>query len=117
MGLDSTAAIAAGLWGFVPSLTAIALCGLFFALTPTTVLLSVMGILFSVLLSVPLRMGGGVIGLPVFSFPFIVTTWLFLGAQGSIKHAPAVDLTEISTPERHFVDLWREEKEKKKMET
>jgi hypothetical protein len=30
--------------------------------------------------------------------------WFFLGMQGSIKGAPAVDLTAVSTPERHFSD-------------
>ena len=58
------------------------------------------------MLTVPLRLAAGLLRSTPASLSFIFTVWFFLGMQGSIRGCPPVDLTEISTPERHLKLHW-----------
>jgi urea transporter len=101
------AEIANGVWSFQGALVAMTLCGLFYVVTVTTFINAVWAVIFQVLVNAFFRVVFGLIGIPPIALPFTLVVWFFLGMQGSIRGAPPVDLTEISTPERHFKIHWK----------
>jgi hypothetical protein len=96
-------------------------------LPPNNVFVLTQRLQFHVIVAVFLRVVFGLIGIPPIALPFTLVTWFFLGMQGvpfcsqycglhliilgccpgSIQGAPPVELTEISTPERHFKLHWK----------
>jgi urea transporter len=74
--------ISHGLWGYSAVLTAPAVGCIFMAPTPRTLALGAIAAVFTVFVQGAVAGLAQTVGLPALTFPFVVTTWLFLLAQG-----------------------------------
>ncbi|WP_233507285.1 urea transporter [Spongiactinospora gelatinilytica] len=72
--------IGAGLYGYNSVLTAIALAGVFVALTPYGVLYAVLGAVASVFVTAGVAALFRPVGGPALTWPFVLVTWTFLAA-------------------------------------
>lgn len=77
-------AIHAGLYGFNAVLTAIALGGLLFRLSPVTLLFAILAAGVATVFYGSFVTLLGPLGLPVLTAPFVLTTWICLLAAGSL---------------------------------
>ena len=68
----------AGVWGYCPLLTAGAIGGFFSALTPSSIPATLLAIGSTVALQSFLIPVLNVVGIPVFTLPFVFITWIFL---------------------------------------
>ena len=71
-------AVYAGIWGYCPLLTAGAVGGYFVVLTPSAIPSTILAIASTVALQAFLTPVMKVIGIPVFTLPFVFVTWIFL---------------------------------------
>ncbi|XP_046750971.1 urea transporter 1-like [Diprion similis] len=92
-----------GSWGYNGLLTTSSLGGLFFVLNFQTTIAAVFAGMFATILQSVFTPLFAKIGLPVLSVPFVLTTWLFLGIQGS-EGSGFVHPETISFPEKHRRD-------------
>jgi len=96
----TNAAVAQGLWGYNGVLVAIAIGGIFHALTRQSLLLAVGGATLST--SVSMGLMAMLPGLPLLTFDFVVTTWvLMLVSRRSLPALIPVSLHAVVTPEEH----------------
>jgi urea transporter len=77
LGADSLA-IAAGLFGFSPVLTAIAVGAVFYAPQPRVVVYTAAATIFTVIVQAAFNVAFLPIGIPTLTAPFVAVAWLFL---------------------------------------
>lgn len=70
--------IGAGLYGFSAVLTAIALGSVFYRLSFTVALYAIAGAIATVIIQAALNTALSPVGIPTFTAPFVLATWLFL---------------------------------------
>lgn len=87
LGADSST-VAAGLFGFSPVLTAIAVGTVFYSPRPRVVVYAAVATIATVLMQAALNAALMPVGLPALTAPFVVVTWLFL--------LPRLSFTEMS---------------------
>ncbi|MGH2496695.1 MAG: urea transporter [Ktedonobacteraceae bacterium] len=78
--------IGIGLYGFSAVLTAIALGSVFYSPSFKVVLYTIVGAIFTVIVQAALNTALSPIGIPTFTAPFVLATWLFLLPK--VKFAP-----------------------------
>ncbi|CAA2142017.1 urea transporter [Hyphomicrobium sp. ghe19] len=84
----SPSAIANGLYGFSPVLTAVALGCVFYAPSWRVTLYALLGTIFTVIVQAALDTAMTPIGIPTFTAPFVFATWLFLLPKAKLKPHP-----------------------------
>jgi urea transporter len=89
-----------GLYGFNAVLCAIALGGLFFALTWKSAVYALLAAAFSVVAFAGIAVLLAPIGMPALTAPFVLTTWLFLWPKAGFGALTPVPLAEVTTPEQ-----------------
>jgi urea transporter len=77
LGADSNA-VAPGLFGFNPVLTAIAIGTVFYTPQPRVAVYAIMGTIFTVIVQAALDIAVMPFGIPTLTAPFVLATWLFL---------------------------------------
>jgi urea transporter len=80
LGAES-ALVSAGLLGFSPVLTAIALGTVFHRPSPRVVIYAAVGTVFTVIVQGALNVALAPLGIPALTAPFVLTSWLFLLPQ------------------------------------
>jgi urea transporter len=80
LGAES-ALISAGLLGFSPVLTAIALGTVFYRPSPRVVAYAALGTVFTVIVQGAMNVAFTPLGIPALTAPFVLTSWLFLLPQ------------------------------------
>jgi len=98
--------ITSGLFGFSAVLTAIALGSIFFSPGARVFAFTVLAVIFTVIAQGALDAAIGPFGIPTFTFPFVLVTWLFLLPKEKfvpIHHKPRRD-GAIGTAPRHQPD-------------
>ncbi|MFV0523145.1 MAG: urea transporter [Acidimicrobiales bacterium] len=97
MGFGADAgAVDAGLYGFNASLTAIALGGFFYVSNPAGMLYTLFGVLVTTFVWPAFAVALAPVGMPTFTFPFVLTTWFFLLAKpafGALRPVAPADAT------------------------
>lgn len=78
----------AGLFGFCPVLTAIALGGTFYPPSGRVLAFALLGTVFTVFAQAALNVALMPLGVPAFTAAFVLTTWLFLLARGDLAPLP-----------------------------
>jgi urea transporter len=73
--------ISAGLLGFSPVLTAIALGTVFYRPSPRVVAYAALGTVFTVIVQGAMNVAFTPLGIPALTAPFVLTSWLFLLPQ------------------------------------
>ena len=95
-------AIGQGLWGFNPTLTSIAIGGMFFvAQGYGWIFYNILAILLTTILT-----GGTIgflepVGMPTLTFPFVATCWMLCIAGSAVSSIVPVPLVHLSIPEDH----------------
>jgi urea transporter len=90
VGAEGTS-ITSGLFGFSAVLTAIALGSTFYTPGARVVAFAALGVIFTVVVQGAMDAALGPIGIPTFTAPFVVATWLFLLPKekfNPVHHAP-----------------------------
>jgi urea transporter len=90
LGADGTA-VTSGLFGFSAVLTAIALGSVFYAPSWRVLAFTVLGVVFTVIVQGALDATLAPLGIPTYTAPFVVVTWLFLLPKEKfvpVHHAP-----------------------------
>ncbi len=88
------ASIEQGLFGFSPVLTAVGLGCVFYKPSWRTALFMLLGTVFTVIVQGALDVAVAPLGIPTFTAPFVIATWLFLIPKASLQphpHAPIED--------------------------
>ncbi|MGH3406743.1 MAG: urea transporter [Streptosporangiaceae bacterium] len=93
------ATIRAGLLGFNPTLTAIALGGVFFVLTFRSFAYAVFGILVTVWVSAAMTVVLSPIGMPTFTSAFVIVTLIMIFAKGLFPGLVPVAPADTTNPE------------------
>lgn len=70
--------VGSGLYGFSAALTAIALGGVFYARSYPVTIYAIMGAIATVIVQAALNTALAPLGIPTFTAPFVLATWLFL---------------------------------------
>ena len=86
-GADA-ASIQAGLFGFSPVLTAIALGSTFYKPSWQVFLYALLGIIFTVFVQAAMDVALTPIGIPTFTAPFVFATWIFLLPKEKLAPVP-----------------------------
>lgn len=94
--------IAQGLSGYNSVLTLIALAGLYYLLRVRSVLYAVFAGIVTVVAAGALDTLLAPVGLPLLTAPFVVTTWIFLFAAGSLTALHAIHPDDAGTPEHNL---------------
>lgn len=89
---------AAGIYGFCPVLTGIALSCVFFVLNTYSVIYAIFAIIVKVIVQGAIATLLAPVGIPFLTFPFILTTWLFLFAKPLLGCLIPVSSGEADTP-------------------
>ena len=89
MGADSNA-VAAGLFGFNPVLTAIAIGTVFYTPQPRVAVYTIVGTIFTVIVQAALNIAVMPFGIPTLTAPFVLATWLFLLPRRNFAPVPHV---------------------------
>lgn len=84
MGADA-GVISSGLWGYSAALTAPAVGCVYMKTTPGTLVYCLAATLFTVVVQGAMAVPAQAFGIPVLTFPFILTTWLFVLARRNIE--------------------------------
>jgi urea transporter len=87
VGADSNA-VAAGLFGFNPVLTAIAIGTVFYTPQPRVAVYAIMGTTFTVIVQAALNIAVMPFGIPTLTAPFVLATWLFLLPRRNFAPVP-----------------------------
>lgn len=90
LGAES-ALISAGLLGFSPVLTAIALGSVFYQPSPRVLVYAALATVFSVVVQGAVNVALAPLAIPALTFPFVLTSWLFLLPQQHFS--PAAETT------------------------
>jgi urea transporter len=98
MGADR-GMISAGLYGFNPVLTGIALGGFFYVLDWKSALYALFGMIITTIAMGALVGALAPIGMPALTWPFIMTTWFFIFAKTLFTRLHAVPPAQATTPE------------------
>lgn len=78
-----------GLWGYSAVLTAPAIGCVFMKTNPRTLIYCAAATVFTVLVQAAVFTATGTLGIPAFTFPFILTSWLFVLAQRNFETSNA----------------------------
>jgi urea transporter len=102
LGVDSNA-VAAGLFGFSPVLTAIAVGTVFHAPQPRVVVYTAAATIFTVIVQAALNVVFLPIGIPTLTAPFVAVAWLFLVPRRDLtpcrmSEAAAASFTRSKSP-------------------
>jgi len=89
VGADSKM-VAAGLFGFNPVLTAIAIGTVFYKPQPRVTIYAIIGTIFTVIVQAALSIAVMPFGIPTLTAPFVVATWLFLLPRRNFAPVPHV---------------------------
>lgn len=84
----SLASVEAGLYGFSPVLTAVALGCVFYAPSWRTALFALLGTVFTVIVQGAMDAAIAPLGIPTFTAPFVFATWLFLLPKADFQPHP-----------------------------
>lgn len=84
MGADMSS-ISHGMWGYSAVLTAPAIGCVFMRTSPGTLAYCAAATIFTVFVQGAIFTVGATVGLPAFTFPFILTSWLFMLAQRNFE--------------------------------
>ena len=92
-----------GLYGYNPSLTAVAIGGMFFMPSIRSFLYSMLACVFTTVLSAATAAGLGPVGMPALTFPFTLASWIFVyvGLSNPIPGLMTVSLPMVTYPENH----------------
>ncbi len=96
-------AINSGLYGFNASLTAMALGGLFFVFNKMGALYALFGIFVTTFAWPAVVLALAPTGMPTLTFPFVLTSWLFLLAKPGLAAVRSVAPPDATYPE----DIYR----------
>jgi urea transporter len=80
--------VVAGLFGFSPVLTAIAIATVFYSPGPRVIGYAIAGTVFTVFVQAALDVGLSPVGIPTLTAPFVLATWLFLLPRRSFAPVP-----------------------------
>lgn len=80
--------VQSGLWGYSAVLTAVALGCTFYQPAPRVLLYALLGTVFTVLVQAALDTAAAPFGVPTFTAPFVVATWLFLLPKRDLVPTP-----------------------------
>lgn len=81
---------ALGIYGFNPVLTGIALGGIFFTVHRYSIIYALFGMVITVIMQGAIASLLSPVGIPVLTFPFILTTWIFLFGKSILKRITQV---------------------------
>lgn len=95
-------AVNAGLYGFNASLTAIALGGVFFVFNRMGALYALFGVIVTTFVWPAIATVLTPIGMPTFTFPFVLTTWIFLLAKPGLAAVRAIAPADSTYPEDNY---------------
>jgi urea transporter len=95
-------AINLGLYGFNAALTAIALGGFFFVFNAMGALYTLFGVVVTTFVWPAIATVLAPIGMPTFTFPFVLTTWIFLLAKPGFAAIRAVAPADATYPEHNY---------------
>ena len=92
-----------GLYGYNPPLTAIAIGCMFFVPTLKNFLYTNAALMMTMVLNAAVSAALTPIGMPPFTFPFTLTSWIFVmvGANNNIPGVITVSLPMVTNPENH----------------
>ncbi|KAK5851570.1 hypothetical protein PBY51_023116 [Eleginops maclovinus] len=107
--------IYSGLWGYNSALSCIAIGGVFYVLTWQTHLLAVVCALFCAYMTGAVSKLMSVLALPACTWPFCLSTLIFLLISSEIRAICRLPLFRVSNPEQNR-RYWRQLKEKEKAE-
>lgn len=93
--------INAGLYGFNAALTAIALGGFFFVFNTMGAIYTLFGVVVTTFVWPAVAVVLTPIGMPTFTFPFVLTTWIFLIAKPGFPAVRAVAPGDATYPEHN----------------
>ena len=98
----SLADVSAGLYGFSPVLTAVALGCVFYAPSGRVALYALLGTIFTVIVQAAMDAALAPLGIPTFTAPFVFATWLFLLPKADLKPHPhdRIENGIVKEPER-----------------
>jgi urea transporter len=100
--------IYAGVWGYCPLLTAGAVGGFFVVLTPSSIPVTLLAIISTCAVQSFLIPVLQVVDMPVFTIPFVLTTWIFLLL--TTENSAVVRTENISIPEAHLSSWFKQKK-------
>ncbi len=100
-------AVAAGLYGFSPVLTAIALATAFYRPSWRSAVWALVGVVVTVLIQAAMHVMLAPLHIAVLTAPFCVTTWLFLLPHLPLDENPAPDHSKWRAEERNRISLPR----------
>jgi Urea transporter len=89
-----------GLYGFNAVLTAIAIGGVFYVLTPASALYALVAALISTVVMASLSVFLAPLGMPALTAPFVVSAWLFLLPKAGFHLLHPVALADVTKPEQ-----------------
>lgn len=84
----SLASVAAGLYGFSPVLTAVGLGCVFYKPSWRVALFALLGTVFTVIVQGAMDAAIAPLGIPTFTAPFVIATWLFLLPKANLQPHP-----------------------------
>lgn len=90
-------AIYHGLYGFNAVLTGIALGGLFLVLKWRSTIYALIGVIFSAIVFAAIVVALAPIGMPAFTAPFVLTTWVFLLPMAGFRALERVSVAECAS--------------------
>lgn len=90
-----------GLWGFNGFITAVAIGGIFFAPTWTSIVYAIVAAIAATILHGGLAVIFGFWGVPSLTLPFCLSTVTFLLIKNGTRIFHPVPLSEVTTPEEH----------------
>jgi len=92
-----------GLYGYNPSLTAVAVGGMFFVPSLGNLLYAALACVLTTVLSAAVAAGLAPVGMPVLTFPFTLVSWIFIivGTSNPIVGVIPVSLAMVTYPENH----------------
>jgi len=92
-----------GLYGYNPSLTAVAIGGMFFVPSIGSFLYATLACVMTTVLSAATAAGLGPVGMPALTFPFTLASWMFIcvGISNPIAGVMPVSLSMVTYPENH----------------
>ncbi|CAH9017661.1 urea transporter [Candidatus Nitrosacidococcus sp. I8] len=98
----SEESIQLGLHSYNPILTSIALGGLFIHLTKFSFIYTLLGTIITTWISFALNIILQHLGLPIYTLPFVIVTWLMLLVAMDVKSLKYISPSEATTPEENL---------------
>lgn len=96
------AEIYAGLWGYDASLVCVCIMGLFYLLTPRSIVLAIVGSIFATLMHGAVSAFLAPVGMPALTFPAALVCFTLTSVGSVLPKATLMPLSLITVPEEHF---------------